>query len=453
MNRRLRAIAVTSPQARVIQCLKSLKRAFAIAVFSLGVSSPLHAQTRVEVSSGISDCLNFRTRPETTALIRACLAPKTQGEVVDAVPYWLRLRLSDGELGWAAKRFLVELEAPPPEANRTSTPTGGSRQDAWLEVHVVDVGQGDGIWIRTFDDSIPGNGVYEGRNIVIDGGPDASDARNEMLRYLNQRYSEGGLIDALIVTHPHVDHFPGAEGVLRHFEVSDYYDPGFPKVGSRYNNFLQLVGSETAAGRPIRMHMGKNTFGVPDWGGELRAEFLYSYPGPGNRLGTASTLENNASIVLKLTYGDVSFLFMGDAEGKNRSDSPSIPKYAERLLLDEFPSERLRSTVLKIAHHGSETSSTLPFINAVDPEILLVSSGRKPYSGTFLPDRSTLKRYCTHNPQIRIYRTDQDDATQRRTAADDQDGDHIVLRTNGATVVVQAYEGGQPIPNPTACSP
>jgi competence protein ComEC len=241
--------------------------------------------------------------------------------------------------------------------------------------------------------------------------------------------------------------------VLRHFEVSDYYDPGYPKDGQKYNDFLQLVGAEHAGGQPIRLHIGKAHFGTVDWGGELKAEFLYSYPGSSAGLGSGNTLENNASIVLKLTYGNVSFLFMGDAEGKARSDPPTTPKYAERILLDSVGAARLKSSVLKIAHHGSETSSTLPFINAVDPDIVLVSSGRKSFGGTFIPDRSTLQRYCAHNPQIRIYRTDQDDAAQHRTTANDQDGDHIVVRTNGAVVQVQAYADGQAIPNPTSCSP
>ena len=453
MDHQLRTIAASSTGNSVTRWFEILRRVLVFALLSLVTAPLLRAQTRVEVSTEVTDCLKFRTRPETTAPVRACLAPQTQGDVVSSVPYWLRLRLSNGELGWAAKRFLIEIHPAPVAPPPTPTTPVGSRQDAWLEVHVVDVGQGDGIWIRTFDDSVAGNGVYEGRNIVIDGGPDASDAKNEMLRYLDQHYHEGGLIDALIVTHPHVDHYPGAEGVLRHFEVSDYYDSGYPKEGVTYANFLQLVGRETAAGRPIRMHMGKDRLGTPDWGSELKAEFLYSYPGRPTGLGSGNTLENNASIVLKLTYGNVSFLFMGDAEGKNRSGSPATPKYAERILLDSVGPARLKSTVLKIAHHGSESSSTLPFIQAVDPEIVLVSSGRKAFSGTFLPDRSTLQRYCAHNPQIRIYRTDQDDEAQHRTTVDDQDGDHIVVKTNGTTVVVQAFADGQLLTAPMACIP
>src|ERR1700743_3531384 len=58
--------------------------------------------------------------------------------------------------------------------------------DAWLEIHMVDVGQGDGIWIHTFDDGIAGNHRFDGRNIIIDGGPVGSDAKNPFLAYLQE---------------------------------------------------------------------------------------------------------------------------------------------------------------------------------------------------------------------------------------------------------------------------
>jgi competence protein ComEC len=423
--------------------------------FLVALSLPLSRSAAQDTTQAVATSnLNLRSGPRVTARRIGRVEAGDTIQLLGSRPSndYVRVVAAESDTGWVWRLRLRFLS--PSEASLSApTTVTAARQDAWLEVHFVDVGQGDGIWIRTFDDSVAGNGMYEGRNIVIDGGPDASDDKNEMLRYLDQRYGRGGVIDALIVTHPHDDHYPGAEGVLRHFEVTDYYDPGFPKEGPKYNDFLQLVGSEIAGGGPIRLHIGEGRFGVLDWGRELDAEFLYSYPGPGHSLGSNSTLENNASIVLKLTYRDVSFLFMGDAEGKNRNDSPSTPKYAERLLLNEFPAEKLKSTVLKIAHHGSETSSTLPFIQAVDPDILLVLSGRRKYGPRFLPDRSTLQRYCTHNPQIRIYRTDQNDEAQGRGTSDDQDADHIVVRTNGLTVSVEAFAEGQPMPNPTSCSP
>lgn len=102
-----------------------------------------------------------------------------------------------------------------------------------------------------------------------------------------------------------------------------------------------------------------------------------------------------------------------------------------------MPAGKLKASVLKIAHHG--------------PDIIVVSSGRRNFGrGTnprYLPDESTLERYCCHRDGIRIYRTDQDDEAEGRTGSDDEraDGDHVVVRTNGVSLEVQAYSGGEPI--------
>lgn len=233
--------------------------------------------------------------------------------------------------------------------------------------------------------------------------------------------------------------------MLRHFEVREFYDSGYPKEGPKWADFLALATSESTATGPIRTHIGRSTFGTPDWGAELSVRFLYAWPGNGAGLGSGNTRENNASIVLRIQYGTQSILLMGDAEGKDRESPPATPKYVERWLLDSVGAAGLRSTVLKVAHHGSETSSTIPFIEAVDPAVVVVSSGRKAYSGRYLPDASTLARYCAHDPATRIYRTDQDDAAEGRTIANDADGDHIIVRTNGQVTTVEAYSNGHPV--------
>ncbi len=396
------------------------------------------------VRESAAPCLVFRALPSAGAARQDCLAPGTVADGIGTAPYWRQIRLGDGRTGWAAKKFLELVGEPagPP----------ASIPDAWLEVHVVDVGQGDGIWIHTYDDGIPGNGIYEGRNIIIDGGPDASDARDALLRYVLARAHEHAVVDALILTHPHDDHYPGAEGILRHFEVRNYYDPGYPKEGARYAGFLAMVRAESALGAPTVMHMGRASFGTLDWGSELQVQVLYSYPGSPEGLGSGNTLENNASIVLRLVYGTQSILLMGDAEGKDRDDPPDSARYGERILLDSVGAAGLHSTVLKIAHHGSETSSTLPFIQAVDPSFVVVSSGRKSFHGSFLPDSTTLARYCAHNPAIRIYRTDQGDAEQGRTPATDADGDDVLIRTNGTVTLVDGLADGVPV-HSTACVP
>lgn len=417
----------------------------AVAACVFGNPSPVSGQdaTGYVVRPAADPCLVLRSAPNADSTRIDCLVPGTSVGALDAVPFWRRVRLTDGREGWAAKKFLepADTVAPAPSGDGVPPP------DAWLEVHFVDVGQGDGIWIRTHDDGVAGNGVFEGRNIVIDGGPDASDGENVMRDYLESKAHHGAIIDALIVTHPHDDHYSGADGVVRHFDVATYYDPGFPKGGTGYPAFLATVKAEKSEGTPIELHIGRDNLGVPAWGRELEAKFLYSYPGTNEGLGSkANTVENNASIVLRLTYGRHRFLFMGDAEGKERDDAPDEPKYVERRLLAELDPTELRATVLKLAHHGSETSSTLPFMAAVNPDIIVASSGRKKFLTRFLPDTSVLARYCRQNPNVRVYRTDADDEKLQRTTRNDADGDHVVIRTNGTDIEVIAFVDGQLLP-------
>jgi competence protein ComEC len=391
------------------------------------------------VRASAAPCLRLRPRPQANAAHFDCIAPGTTVAAVGVAPFWRQIRLADGRIGWAAKKYLEPGAAIAPSDSTL-------RDDAWLEIHVVDVGQGDGIWIQTFDDNVAGNGRYEGRNVVIDGGP----AGGTLADYLLERAHAGAVIDALIVTHPHVDHFRGAAAVLQRFDVLEVYEPGYPADGPAWTGFLSQVDAKRVNGQPITRRMGRAEFGTPDWGSELDVRILYAWPGDPIGLGSGSTRENNASIVLRIGYGTQSILFMGDAEGKDRDDDPDAARYVERWLLDSVGTDALRSTVLKLAHHGSETSSTLPFIEAVDPDFVVVSSGRQPFGGTFIPDATTLARYCAHDPTIRIYRTDQDDEAEGRTASNDQDGDHVIIRTNGTVTLVEGLSGGQPITQ-TSC--
>jgi len=171
---------------------------------------------------------------------------------------------------------------------------------------------------------------------------------------------------------------------------------------------------------------------------------LYAWKGnPNNDLGDENTIENNSSIVLRIQYGDHVFIFMGDAEGKDRNDSPVTPKYVEKILLDnDATRQKLKANLLKIAHHGSETSSTTPFIQAVNPDIVIVQSGRKNFNGRYLPDLSTLQRYCANNPNVKIYSTDQGDTVHHSESAA-VDKDNIIIRSNGrGQITVKAYQGG-----------
>ena len=322
-------------------------------------------------------------------------------------------------------------------------PVGAQRSERYLRVSFIDVGQGDAIWIQgpAQDDGGPGG------SLIIDGGPDRG-ADNRLLKYL--RAPAYGLpasrtIDCVVATHPHDDHYPGLIDVLENFEVRQIVDSGYPKDrttntgdASRFEQFRQLAMRERAGGRPSRFIELRRTAQRELQCGNLRPRILSADSAALEGMGSGNTRENNASIVLQLKFGAFTFLFMGDAEGKDRDQTAETTRYVEELLLKKAAQEPnlLRADVLKAGHHGSETGSTLKFIRAVQPSVIVVMSGRRKFNGEFIPDQTVLNRYRRENPGVVVLRTDEDDARQRRDTTNDQDGDDIYMYTDGESLRV-----------------
>ena len=388
-------------------------------------------------NTATSSCVFVRSTHDINATSIACLNPGTPVTVIGSVPFWREIRFGNNKHGWIAKKFIEPVTSEPVSTDVTIPDT------AFLTIHFIDVGQGDAIWIQTFDDGIDGNGKFEGRSIVIDGGPDSTNLPNALLSYIEGEGHHGADIEAVIVTHPHNDHYNGAKAIIKHFTVKNYYDPGYPSDNVTYKSLIRRINGELNTAKVEHIHIGQANFGIINWGNELKVEVLYSWDSTANHpLGSVdNTKTNNSSIVLRIQYGDHVFLFMGDAEGKEREDDPLTAKYVEKVLLAN-DSARLKANVLKIAHHGSETSSTLSFIKAVNPDVVIVQSGRKKFGTRFLPDITTLKRYCDHNPNVKIFRTDEGDTNLSEAAAVDKD--NIIIRSNGkGQVQVKAFKNGQ----------
>jgi beta-lactamase superfamily II metal-dependent hydrolase len=330
---------------------------------------------------------------------------------------------------------LVCLAGPPSAA---AQPSG-----SYLRISFIDVGQGDAIWVQGPDneDGTPGG------NLIIDGGPDRGNS-NRLLKYLQaQSYGlqPGEPIDCIVATHPHDDHYPGLMDVLEKYEVRQVIDSGFPKERttptgepSRFERFRRLALSERADGRPAKFLELRQTTDRTLTCGNVTARVVHADSDSLTRMGSGNTRENNASTVIQLKFGQFTFLFMGDAEGKERGDSAETTEFVEELLLQKAASEPdlLRADVLKVGHHGSETGSSLKFIRAVQPGVIVIMSGRKRFNGTFLPDRAVLDRYRRENPGVVVLRTDEDDARQRRDTTNDQDGDDVYMYTDGESLRV-----------------
>ncbi len=206
-----------------------------------------------------------------------------------------------------------------------------------LRVHFIDVGQADSILIQ----------MPDGATALIDGGNNDGKAAAYLRRMGVTR------IDVLIATHPHADHIGGLPLVMNTFSVGQVWTSGASNTTGIFETFL-----DTIAARKIPYHEAKAGDTIPL--GSARLAVLAGAQ-------KAQDL-NDTSLVVRLAYGTVSFLFTGDAQAD-----------VEARMLRLFPGQ-LRSTVLKVGHHGSSSSSSMPFLQAVQPRVAVYSAGRgNPY--------------------------------------------------------------------------
>ena len=241
-----------------------------------------------------------------------------------------------------------------------------------LRVTFLDVGQGDATVIE-----FPGSHV-----MVIDGGG-----------FLSQTFDSGeailapflwqkkiGRVDTLVLTHPHLDHYGGLEFLARHFGVTAFWSNGRQSKGSR--RFTEL--DKTLTERGIERHVLCRGAGVPrpEIGG-VRIEVLHP---PCGRTGLDT---NNSSLVLRLSHGEVDVLLTGDVE-----------TIAEAMLLST--QRTLDSEILKVPHHGSRTSSSPRFLEAVSPDVAVASLGH--LNRFDLPSPEVVERYERHG--VEFLRTD-----------------------------------------------
>ena len=210
-----------------------------------------------------------------------------------------------------------------------------SSDDSHLSVHMIDIGQGDSFLIKT----------PEGITMLIDGGlPQESD---QLIAYLKRHHVNQ--IDYMIATHPHADHIGGLIPVMKELPVHHVIMPAAAHTSLLYESFLETVLESQA---DIQVVQASSQHSIER---DVSFEILYTGIYYGSNL-------NDWSVVLRLIHDEMSFLFTGDLESG-----------AEMDLLNYFSPEQLSSEVLKVGHHGSSTSTTQPFLNAVQPKIALIS--------------------------------------------------------------------------------
>jgi len=231
-------------------------------------------------------------------------------------------------------------------------------------VHYIDVGQGDSILIQV-----------NNKNLLIDAGPKSD--KKKLLNYLSSLHLDK--LDYVIATHPHEDHIGNMDDVINDYNVLAFYAP---KVQSTTKTFEEMV--EALKSKGLKINVIKKGTNSIDLGENTKVTIFSPMKDSYENL-------NNYSPVIKIEYGNTSFLFTGDAE-----------KDVEKEIL--ATNEDISADVLKVGHHGSSTSTSMDFINKVNPSIGVISVGQ---DNTYNhPNEDTIKR-LTQN-KVKIYRTDKD---------------------------------------------
>jgi len=257
---------------------------------------------------------------------------------------------------------LGTLEPTPPPSPPPPSPTPDL-----FSIHFLDVGQGDAILIEAGDTAI-----------LVDGGDGSVEAQDSLEDFLEAWHIQD--IDLMVATHPHADHIGGLIGVLALYDVHEIWTNGDTSGSQTYGDFALAVAQEQAAGAILR---------------EVTRGHLTEFDGldiavlhPPSLTGDT----NEDSLVLRLTCGTVDILLTGDATADSEASM-----LAETGLLTDVE-------VLKVGHHGSNTSTSDAFLSALMPEDAVISVGAgNPYGH---PHQETLDRLAMHGATV--YRTDQD---------------------------------------------
>lgn len=263
-----------------------------------------------------------------------------------------------------------------------------------LTISAIDVGQGDSILVQ----------FPTGQNMLVDAGD--SDHGQTVVSYLQSlKISK---IDILVASHPHADHIGGVGDVLSAFSIGKVWDSGYDQGSQVQRRFLQTIKE-----KGIR-------YGIPKAGfsekvGTARIDVL----APVRLLSGTESDTNNNSLILRITYGKISFLLMGDAESEERA---TVSHWA-------------KSTVLKVAHHGSRNGTDIAFLRAVAPKIAVISVAAQNSYGHPHPETMTALK----NAKVKVYTT----ATSG-TVAVSTDGNTIhVYSATAVSTVPKASGAGE----------
>ncbi|SMB90297.1 competence protein ComEC [Desulfonispora thiosulfatigenes DSM 11270] len=237
---------------------------------------------------------------------------------------------------------------------------GGNNESSKFKVHFIDVGQADCILVQDGNSSM-----------LIDAGNNG-DA-DLVVDYIKRQKIDK--LNYVIGTHPHEDHIGGLDAVIYNFPIDNLY---MPKVSHTTKTFKDVIKAVKDKGLKVKTPLPGTNLNLNTAKVTILAPNSSSY----EEL-------NNYSIVVKVEYGDSSFLFTGDAEEISENE----------MVLNEY---NLSADVLKVGHHGSHSSTTPEFLNKVNPKHAVIMVGKDNKYGH--PHQESLDKLMDKN--IKVYRTD-----------------------------------------------
>jgi competence protein ComEC len=213
-----------------------------------------------------------------------------------------------------------------------------------LVFKALDIGQGDALYLR-----LPSQD-----DILIDAGPD-----DRILSQLGQAMPLGDReIELLIISHNHLDHIGGLPAVLSRYKIDRVWLSGAINDTEIYKKVIETLQTNQV---PITYVKAGDTTMT----GEVSTVVLHP---PDGMVGTNPEEQHDATVAVKFTYKDVCLIMTGDL---NEAHEATILEMAQRLQIS------LSCPILKVSHHGSKTSSTMPFLQAVQPKVAVISVGEK----------------------------------------------------------------------------